>query len=83
MNTHGAMPDDTMMAELSEAGQAVDRAISKMLESGLSPVAVGSALLGGALCLMSKTLGEEGVIQLLRNAEAGVRAGDLLDRTEN
>jgi hypothetical protein len=75
--THGTLPDEALMAELGHAGQAVDRAIQQMLETGLSPVAVASALLGGSLCLMSKTVGEEGVIQLLRNAEAGVRAGDL------
>jgi len=81
MDKREAMPDEKMMAELNQAGQAVDRAIGQMLERGLGPVAIGSALLGGALCLMSKTMGEEGVIQLLRNAEAGVRAGDLLDRS--
>jgi hypothetical protein len=74
------MPDDAMLSELNAAGQGVDKAIQKMLESGLSPVAVASALLGGALCLVSKTMGEEGVIQLLRNAEAGVRAGDLAEK---
>jgi len=77
MDAHGTMPDDSLLAELSQAGQAVDKAIHQMLEHGLSPVAVASALLGGSLCLMSKSMGEEGVIQLLRNAEAGVRAGDL------
>ncbi len=71
------MPDDSMLSELTVAGQAVDKAIAQMLDRGLSPVAIASALLGGSLCLMSKTMGEEGVIQLLRNAEAGVRAGDL------
>jgi hypothetical protein len=74
------MPDDAMLSELTAAGQAVDKAIQQMLEFGLSPVAIASALLGGSLCLVSKTMGEEGVIQLLRNAEAGVRAGDLAER---
>jgi len=80
MNPHASVPDETMMTELTEAGQAVDTAIRKMLEHGLSPVAVASALLGGSLCLISKTMGEEGAIQLLRNAEAGIRAGHLHDR---
>jgi hypothetical protein len=71
------MPDDAMLSELTTAGQTVDKAIHQMLEHGLSPVAIASALLGGSLCLVSKTMGEEGVIQLLRNAEAGIRAGDL------
>ncbi len=70
-------PDEDLAAELSQAGEAVDRAIGGMLSRGLSPVAVASALLGGALCLMSKTMGDEAVLQLLHNAAAGVRAGDL------
>ncbi len=69
--------DDSTMAELNQAGAGVDRAIHAMLERGLSPVSVASALLGGALCLMSRTMGDEAVLQLLHNAAAGVRAGDL------
>ena len=70
-------PDDALTTELSQAGEAVDRAIGRMLSRGLSPVAAASALLGGALCLMSKTMGDEAVLQLLHNAAGGVRAGDL------
>ncbi len=65
------------MEELGQAGDAVDRAIGAMLGQGLSPVAIASALLGGSLCLMSRTMGDEAVLQLLHNAAAGVRAGDL------
>ncbi len=70
-------PDGALMGELTQAGEAVDRAIGGMLERGVSPVAAASALLGGALCLMSRTMGDEAVLQLLQNAAAGVRAGDL------
>ena len=69
--------DPGLMSELTQAGDGVDRAIHKMLDAGLGPVAVASALLGGALCLMSRTMGDEAVLQLLHNAAAGVRAGDL------
>jgi hypothetical protein len=77
MKQASAIPDDSLMTELTQAGAAVDMAIQKMLEKGLSPVAVASALLGGSLCLMSKTMGDEAVLQLLNNAASGVRAGDL------
>ncbi len=73
------MPDDSLMGELNQAGSAVDMAIQKMLEKGLGPVAIASALLGGSLCLMSKTMGDEAVLQLLQNAMQGVQAGDLRD----
>ncbi len=72
-----AHPDAALMDELTQAGAGVDRAIATMLDRGLGPVAVASALLGGALCLMSRTMGDEAVLQLLANAAAGVRAGDL------
>ncbi len=75
--THDQAADPGLMGELTQAGDGVDRAIHKMLEAGLGPVAVASALLGGALCLMSRTMGDEAVLQLLHNAAAGVRAGDL------
>ena len=83
MTAGGAqMPDDTLMTELNQAGSAVDIAIQKMLEKGLSPVAIASALLGGSLCLMSKSMGDEAVLQLLHNAAAGVQAGDLRERRQ-
>ncbi len=69
--------DEPDMSELGRAGNAVDRAISAMLGQGLSPVAIASALLGGSLCLMSRTMGDDAVLRLLDNAAAGVRAGDL------
>ena len=70
-------PDEALMDELTHAGAGVDRAIAAMLDRGLGPVAVASALLGGALCLMSRSMGDEAVLQLLANAASGVRAGDL------
>jgi hypothetical protein len=69
--------DENLMAELSQAGQSVDDAIQAMLASGLSAVAIASALLGGSLCLMSKSMGDEALLRMLENAAAGVRAGEL------
>jgi hypothetical protein len=40
-------------------------------------MAVASALLGGSLGLLSRTMGDEAVMQVLHNAQAGVRAGEL------
>ena len=75
--SHDQAADPVLMSELNRAGEGVDKAIHKMLDAGLGSVAVASALLGGALCLMSRTMGDEVVLQLLHNAAAGVRAGDL------
>jgi len=69
--------DDALLGELTQAGEDVDRTIQAMLERGLGPVAVASALLGGALCLMSRTMGDDAVLRMLHNAAVGVQAGDL------
>jgi hypothetical protein len=69
--------EPSLSAELSEAGEVVDRAIEKLLARGLSPLAIASALLGGSLGLVSRTMGDEAVMQVLHNAQAGVRAGEL------
>jgi hypothetical protein len=66
-----------LTTELSEAGVAVDRLIENLLSRGLSPMAVASACLGGSLGLLARTMGDEAIIQILHNAQAGVRAGDL------
>jgi hypothetical protein len=70
-------PEAELSAELSEAGEAADRLIESLVSRGLSPLAIASALLGGSLGLLSQTLGDEAVMQVLHNAAAGVRAGEL------
>lgn len=76
------MPEDPAQtdlppAELSQAGAVVDKAIEYMVGQHLGPLAIASALLGGALGLLARTLDDEGVAQVLGNAMASVRAGDL------
>jgi len=77
MDQQGSVPDEALMTELGQAGTAVDKLIHQLFERGLSPVAIASALLGGSLCLMSKTMGDEAVLNMLHNAANGVRSGDL------
>ncbi len=67
-------------AEFTEAGAIVDRAIAQMLSRDLPPMAIASALLGGSLCFLSRSLGDEAVLQILHNAAAGVSAGELRRR---
>ena len=63
--------------DLSHAGAVVDKAIEYMLGQNLSPIAVASALLGGSLGLLARSLGDESIIQVLENATASVRSGEL------
>ena len=64
-------------AELSHAGAVVDKAIEYMLGQKLSPIAVASALLGGSLGLLARSMGDDSIVQVLENAMSGVRSGEL------
>lgn len=64
-------------AELSLAGSVVDKAIEYMMGQNVPPVAIASALLGGSMALLSKTLSDEQIIGILMNAAASVRSGEL------
>ena len=64
-------------AELSLAGSVVDKAIEYMVSQNVPPVAIASALLGGSLALLARTLGDEAIVGILNNAIASVRLGEL------
>ena len=71
MNDHEPPPD------LSHAGAVVDKAIEYMLGQKLAPIAVASALLGGSLGLLARTMGDESIVQVLESAMSSVRSGEL------
>lgn len=68
----GEAPED-----LSLAGSVVDQAIATMMERNIGPLSAASALLGGAIGILSRMLDEPAVIRVLENAIAAVRAGEL------
>jgi hypothetical protein len=68
---------DGAPADLSQAGSVVDKAIAYMMEQRIDPLSVASALLGGALGLLARTLDDRGIVQVLTNAIHSVEAGDL------
>ena len=63
--------------DLSHAGAVVDKAIEYMLGQDLPPIAVASALLGGSLGLLARSMGDAAIIQVLDRAAASVRSGEL------
>ncbi|WP_428375041.1 hypothetical protein [Lichenicoccus sp.] len=69
--------DGTVPAELSHAGAVVDKAIEYMLGQELPPLAIASALLGGSLALLARTMDEGAMLRMLDNASRSVRAGEL------
>ncbi len=71
------MNDSNPPAELSHAGAVVDKAIEYMLGQNLPAIAVASALLGGSLGLLARSMGDDSIVQVLQNAMASVRSGEL------
>jgi hypothetical protein len=69
--------EDRAPADLSHAGAVVDKAIEYMTGQNISSLAVASALLGGALGLLGRTLDDDGIERVLQNAIASVRSGEL------
>ena len=70
-------PDQEPPAELSLAGSVVDKAIEYMVGQNVPPVAIASALLGGSMALLARTLADEAIVGILNNAIASVRSGEL------
>jgi hypothetical protein len=86
MSSHGEVPpaNDELdeaeagpPADLSHAGAVVDKAIEYMAGQNISPLAIASALLGGALGMLAHSLDDDAILRVLDNARASVRAGEL------
>ena len=63
--------------DLSHAGAVVDKAIEYMLGQDLPPMVVASALLGGSLGLLARSMGDSAILQVLDRAAMSVRSGEL------
>ena len=63
--------------ELSHAGSVVDKAIEYMVSQNLSELAIASALLGGAMGLLTRVLPDDVVVQILENAIESVESGEM------
>ena len=72
-----AAPDAPPPADLSHAGAVVDKAIEYMVGQNIGSLAIASALLGGSLAMLARSMADEAIIGILNNAIASVRAGEL------
>jgi hypothetical protein len=73
------MPSDTDDApgDLTHAGAVVDKAIEYMTGQNIGSLSIASALLGGALGLLGRTLDDGSIEQILTRAIDSVRSGEL------
>ena len=74
LDPQGVAPED-----LSHAGAVVDKAIEYMLGQNIAPISVASALLGGALGMLARSMDDRAVAQVLRNALSSVESGELAE----
>ena len=77
MTDAAAEPNEPVPQDLGYAGSVVDKAIEYMTGQNISSIAIASALLGGALGMLVRSVSEDAVIGILNNAIASVRAGEL------
>lgn len=63
--------------ELAQAGSIVDKSIEFMTGQNVSPLAMASALLGGAMGILCRTLPDKVVIQILNNAIDSIETGEM------
>lgn len=63
--------------DLSHAGSVVDKAIEYMMEQNIAPISAASALLGGALGLLARSMDDRAIAAVLRNAIGSVESGEL------
>jgi hypothetical protein len=70
-------------ADLSHAGAIVDKAIEFMASQNISALAVASALLGGALGMLARSLDDAAIIKVLENAIGSVRDGEMRQLRED
>ncbi len=73
MQTQPQFPDQ----DLSLAGSIIDKAIEHMMTKNINSIAIASALLGGAMGMLTRALPDEIVIQILNNAIESVETGEM------
>jgi hypothetical protein len=55
----------------------VDKAIEYMVGQNIDGLSIASALLGGALAVLSRSVADEAIISILNNAITSVKTGEL------
>lgn len=71
------MTDEQPPQDLGHAGAVVDKAIEYMVSQNINSLSIASALLGGSLALLARSVADDAIVHILNNAIASVRAGEL------
>jgi hypothetical protein len=68
--------------DLRHAGAVIDQAIDYMTKQSIDPVAIASALLGGAMGMLTMHLGQDAVLAVLDQARESVASGEMASLTD-
>jgi hypothetical protein len=71
------MSNEQPPEDLGRAGAVVDKAIEYMVGQNIDALSIASALMGGSLALLARSVADEAIVQILNNAIASVRSGEL------
>jgi hypothetical protein len=71
------MSDERPPEDLGHAGAVVDKAIEYMANQNIAPLSIASALLGGAMAVLARSVADDAIVQILTNAIDSVRRGEL------
>jgi hypothetical protein len=71
------MTDEQPPEDLGHAGAVVDKAIEHMLGQNIAELSIASALLGGAMAMLARSVADDAIVQILSNAIDSVRRGEL------
>ena len=69
--------EEVQIEALSYAGAVIDKAIEFLVGKEIDVALVASALLGGALGLLTQNMDDEGILRVLDNARSSVLSGEL------
>ncbi len=72
MSNPGAMHE-----QLSQAGSVIDKAIEYMTTQNIGQFEIASALLGGALAMLARSMPDDSVVAILQSAIESVKTGEL------
>ena len=71
------MTDEQPPEDLGHAGAVVDKAIEYMASQNIAELSIASALLGGAMAVLARSVADDAIVQILNNAIDSVRRGEL------
>ncbi|NHN83057.1 hypothetical protein GOB93_00115 [Acetobacter musti] len=76
MTESGPQPEQ-ISEELTKCAMVVEHAIEHLLDEHHAPLSVASALLGGSLGLLARTMDRDTILKILDSAMQSVRSGEL------